>query len=359
MNKRKHFHTFDALRFFAVFLVFLTHVPLPIPGMNLFNKSGGIGVQFFFVLSGFLISYIILFEKKANGKLNLKKFFIRRILRIWPLFYAMIAFAFLTPYIIIFLGLNTSSEGYDPNWLVSCLFLENYKMMFSDSFPNVSPLTVMWSLCIEEHFYILWGILFYCLPIRRIPFLIFLSIIIANLTRIYYFKIGLDTADLFSNLDFFAFGAIPAYCVITKNRFIDKLSRLSGFIKYMLAFVTCAYIFLSPNVDYIYQEYMEPSIFCILFSLLIFFTLLEKNNLHISSSNLLSKAGIYTYGIYLFHTIVINLLLQLAKRFQIDLNISMNGVLFFIIALGLSILISIASYHWFEKRFLNLKSYFY
>ncbi len=356
MSQRRYFHTFDALRFMAVFLVFLTHSPLSsIPFIQYFKKSGGIGVQFFFVLSGFLITYIILYEKKTKGKLSFRKFFMRRILRIWPLFYAMIAVAFLTPHLLDLLDWSYSNEGYEPNWLISCLFLENYKMMFSGELPNVSPLTVMWSLCIEEHFYLLWGIVFYFMPIRRVPQLILLSIIATNLFRIYYHSIDLLTADLFTNLDYFAFGAIPAYCVIKEDDFIEKIADWPGMVKYLVALLTASYIFLSPNLDYTFQKLIDPWIFGGLFMMIIFFTLPKQNRFFISDNNLISRGGIYTYGIYLYHTIVINALLQLFKHLQWD----SRGLVFFLLSLFASILVSVLSYRFFEKPFLKLKRFFY
>ena len=92
------------------------------------------------MLSGFLITYIILEEKQRTGMFKIKNFFVRRILRIWPLFYLMILVAFLTPYLAHLIGFNISNEGYKPNWLMSGLFLENYKMMITNTLPNTSPL---------------------------------------------------------------------------------------------------------------------------------------------------------------------------------------------------------------------------
>jgi peptidoglycan/LPS O-acetylase OafA/YrhL len=208
---RKHFHSFDALRFFSFFLVFLQHIPTSNTSFaGYFAKSGGIGVAFFFVLSGFLITYILLFEKTTRYGISLKNFFVRRILRIWPLFYAMLLFAFATPYVLDLLKLTSSKEGYDPNWLISLSFLENYKMMLTGSFPNTSPLRVMWSLCIEEHFYIIWGLTFYFISTKFVPHLIISSILFANIIRIIYLHFGISSLDLFSNIDYFAYGAIPA-----------------------------------------------------------------------------------------------------------------------------------------------------
>lgn len=185
---RRHFHSFDAFRFIAFFLVFCQHLPIPESSIfYFFSKSGGVGVSFFFVLSGFLITYILLHEKVNTGRVFLKKFFVRRVLRIWPLFYAMILFAFITPLLLAKFNIAYTNEGYEPNWLCSVLFLENYKMMFTNSFPNVSPLRVMWSLCVEEHFYIVWGIFVSILSLQNILKLIWASILFALTCKIIYF----------------------------------------------------------------------------------------------------------------------------------------------------------------------------
>ncbi len=359
MNKRRYFHTFDALRFIAFFTVFLTHAPVKkVPFLHYFSRSGGIGVQFFFVLSGFLISYILLHSKQQKGSFDLKNFFIRRTLRIWPLFYAMIAVAFLTPYLLDWIGLSYSNEGYEPNWLASCLFLENYMMMTTHEMPNVSPLVVMWSLCVEEHFYILWGLLFYFIPIKGIPLLIISAIIVANISRIIYFNVGLDFADLFTNLDYFAFGAIPAYCLIKKESVIDWIGQLSAGTKYVVAVFTFLAVFSSAYYDFTFKLLIEPFILGGLFMAIIFFTLPTQNRLYINDNNLMSKAGIYTYGLYLYHTIIINLLNQLSNRFQLDLDHTFTALAVSVLALLLTIGISVLSYYLFENQFLKLKKHF-
>jgi len=355
-NSRKHFHTFDALRFFSFFLVFLQHTPVPgSSSVSVLTKSGGVGVIFFFVLSGFLITYILLYEKTSKGQISLKKFFMRRILRIWPLFYAMILFAFLTPYLLNILHLSYSDEGYKPNWLMSMLFLENYKMMLTNSFPNVSPLRVMWSLCIEEHFYILWGIAVYFLSYKKVPYLILSSILLANILRIVYSICGIGTVDLFTNIDYFAFGAIPAYILLFRTEIIDKIEKLPLNLKYSIAFVTVVLIFGFPNFEYEWLEFVTPLIYGVLFSTIIIFTLPQRNSILIKDSLWISKLGIFTYGLYLYHTIVINLFLQIKKVLPFDVNWSV----FLILSLLSTILISIISYHFFEKQFLKLKTYFY
>uniref|UniRef100_UPI0006B589E8 acyltransferase family protein n=1 Tax=Mangrovimonas sp. TPBH4 TaxID=1645914 RepID=UPI0006B589E8 len=297
MNRR-HFHTFDALRFFSFLLVFFLHVPKTgITYIDFFLKSGGIGVTFFFVLSGFLITYILLYEKEHTKRISLKNFFSRRILRIWPLFYLMIGFAYVSPYILNALNLPFENEGYKPNLLTSIFFGENYKMMMTNTFPDGAPLRVMWSLCIEEHFYILWGVLFYYISNKSIPLLIILSIVIANIARLIYTYFGLGHIDVLSHLDYFAFGAMPAYLLIHKKSYISFVEKIPKYLKYSFLVFTISMVFVIPNISLVYIEGLYPTILALLFSITILFTL-GNNSIHIGDNLWFSKLGVYTYGLY-------------------------------------------------------------
>ena len=351
---RKHFHTFDALRFFAFLLVFLLHLPKTGNiNIDFFLKSGGIGVIFFFVLSGFLITYILLYEKKRQNKISLKKFFARRILRIWPLFYLMIAFAYLSPYILNALNLPFNNEGYKPDLLTSIFFGENYKIMMTNTFPDGAPLRVMWSLCIEQHFYILWAVLLYFVSVKKIPHLIIFSIIVANISRQIYTHLGISHIDVLSHLDYFAFGAIPAYILMHKKSFINYLEKIPRYFKYIFLILNVAIVFIIPNIDFVFIDHLSPFILALLFSVTILFTL-GNNSIHINNNLWFSKLGIYTYGLYLYHTIIILLLIQVFKYLSFS-----NWYLLGITSLIMTIGISIISYHLFEKQFLKLKRHFH
>ncbi len=101
-EKSIYFSGINGLRFLAALAVIITHVELlkEIYGYEnnwkhpLIFNLGGLGVYFFFVLSGFLITYLLLAEKEKNGKINIKQFYIRRILRIWPLYYFVLLLGF-------------------------------------------------------------------------------------------------------------------------------------------------------------------------------------------------------------------------------------------------------------------------
>lgn len=348
---RRHFETFDALRFFSFLLVFLHHAGIPSDSpFSWFSHAGGIGVSFFFVLSGFLITYILLFEKKKTSTISLKNFFVRRILRIWPLYYAAVLFAFLSPYILKFLNLSSSSEGYDPNWLMSVLFLENYKVMQAGELANVSPLPVMWSLCIEEHFYIIWGLLFYFLPLKQIPKLIVLALILPLVLKPIYSHYGLLDIDFFTNCDYFAYGAIPAYFLVFNEESLDYVNRIPKVFKYIFLGFTFVAVVLISNFKVSY--FFLSAVLGILFATVIAFTLGNRNSIRISDRSVFSVLGKYTYGLYIFHTVIIILIARIFNEILPPFGL-------ILLSLAVTILVSILSYFMFEKRFLNLKKYFY
>ena len=161
----KHFKGLDSLRFFAAYLVVMNHAEQIRMNHGLFNlkqyslfNNGGIAVTFFFVLSGFLISYLLLKEYEQTETISVKKFYSRRVLRIWPLYFllVMIGTIFL-PYILDILGYSYIMP-YSFNDVVW------YYIFFSPFMVNIfyghHLIEPLWSIGVEELFYILWAPLF-------------------------------------------------------------------------------------------------------------------------------------------------------------------------------------------------------
>jgi peptidoglycan/LPS O-acetylase OafA/YrhL len=167
----------------------------------------------------------------------------RRILRIWPLYYAMVLFAICTPFILDFFNIPIPTKDISQIGF-TLTFLENYMAMYTNQLPNVSPITVIWSLCIEEHFYIFWGLAFYFISLKNIPKLLLGSIVFSFIMQMVYGKLQIPTLDLFTNIHYFAFGAIPAYIFVFREDLIQKLEMVSAVYKYSYAFWCWHLLFL-------------------------------------------------------------------------------------------------------------------
>ncbi len=357
--EKRHFEMFDTFRFFAFLKVFLQHVPVfAFAWFNIFRNGGIIGVQFFFTLSGFLITYIILNEKNQTGTYSLKNFFVRRILRIWPLFYLMVGISYCIPWILSLLHQHKEMYGYQPVWWVSVSFLENYKMIFTHKPPSEEELALLWSLCVEEHFYIIWGLLLWILPVKAFPKVAGCCLLIALVARGVFAHYNLDPTDVFTNLDLFALGSIPAYLLVFHSEQTEAfVSRIPRYVHMLFAAALVAYVLLIAQIDHVLTvNIWLTTLSGILFSTLIFFSM--HDNHYLRPSRLLNKAGTYTYGLYVYHILIIVLMVRIFDHLHLSLDKPVNAIIYTVAALTATVICSITSYHFFEKPFLKMKRFF-
>ena len=365
MIKREHFQSIDALRFFAFLKVYLLHIPLDakFPNFSLIKSGGGIGVSFFFVLSGFLIAYLLFLEKASANRIDLLNFYKRRAFRIWPLFFFMVIVVFLLPIDLKQqLGLHMVGGGYDFDWRFSFTFLENYKMIIMDQFPKTTPLSVFWSLCIEEHFYIVWGLLFYFLSSKNVFRLLISFVLIAWVSRGYesYFSNNLviETNDLLTNMDYFSCGGILAYIFVFHqvklNAVLLKIGKWN--LKLCLLGLVLILIFhnqLIPDRTE-FSFIFKPSIIAAVFTLIICLFISAESGIVIKSK-LLNYLGVRSYGLYVFHIIAIHMMYLYCLLHHIRIDTTLSLFLFILITFSTTVLVSILSYRYFEKPILNLR----
>jgi peptidoglycan/LPS O-acetylase OafA/YrhL len=365
MIKREHFQSIDALRFFAFLKVYLLHIPLDakFPNFLEIKSGGGIGVSFFFVLSGFLISYLLFLEKANANRIDLLNFYKRRAFRIWPLFFLMVLVAFLLPFDLKQeLGLHMVGGGYDFDWRFSFTFLENYKMIAMDQFPKTTPLSVFWSLCIEEHFYIVWGILFFFLSSKNVFRMLLFSVVIAWISRAYesYYTTNLiiETNDLFTNLDYFSCGGILAYVFVFYKVQLNSLLLKIGKWNLKLCLLGLALLLIFHNQlipePTKFSFIFKPSIIAAVFTLIICLFISAESGIVIKSK-LLNYLGVRSYGLYVFHIIAIHMLYQFYLLHHIKIDTSLSLIIFMLISFSITVLVAMFSYRYFEKPILRLR----
>jgi len=153
VQRQKYVPQFDGLRGFAILAVLFAHLAyIPPIGFARIFQYGRLGVDLFFVLSGFLITGILLDSKQLDG--YFKNFYARRALRIWPLYYAVLLVFFVVAPLLFAHRLFDTSER---TWAYYVTYTQN---LFG-GFPHSTPLQPTWSLAVEEQYYVLWALVVY------------------------------------------------------------------------------------------------------------------------------------------------------------------------------------------------------
>ncbi|HSC86668.1 MAG TPA: acyltransferase [Polyangiaceae bacterium] len=164
--ERRHFEGLDGLRCLAILPV-IAHHATAAPPHGIWGK-GAVGVDLFFVLSGFLITTLLLREQRASGRLDLGRFYLRRTLRIFPLYYAVLGLQLLSALTISRPG--PPREHFLANWHWHATYMANWFVDYD--VPHSIPFAFSWTLCVEEQFYLFWPGLVALLPKLALPFVL-------------------------------------------------------------------------------------------------------------------------------------------------------------------------------------------
>ena len=372
---RVFFPNLDGLRFIAFFLVFLQHgfgrLPnflmlrnfpdiITIPVRKIFSL-GGLGVSFFFVLSGFLITFLILTEIKQNGRLDVLSFYVRRTLRIWPLYYSVLLVAFfLYPAAKGMFGYDPYIESGHPIWYFT--FLSNFDIMqHPDNNHGAMSTNITWSVAIEEQFYLAWPLLFFFIRPKQyryiFPSVILLSFIFRVLNHgngmvLYYHSLSV-IGDM-------ALGGMLAYVWLQSPKFRTFVSKMST------TFILSVYLFGLMLIFYgerIFQIFQVPGMDRLMYTLFFGFIIAEQNFatnslLKMSRLSAITYWGKYTYGLYLLHPLAIQLTIVIWRLTAPSSDGLIKTIVMGGFALIVSLVCSFASYYWFENKFLKLKNRF-
>lgn len=341
----------DALRFVAFLAVLLHHGPGGNRLLWLVCSAGGFGLSMFFVLSAYLITELLIREYEQTGNIAWNLFFVRRALRIWPLYFGAIVVAF----VIGRLG----PPGY---WIprravvVMALFVANWSKLAPGLGLLVGPL---WSISIEEQFYLIWP------PIVKVGgkgLILIVSLAIIGIACVWLWvfseKGWLLWYDTVPEFSFFATGALIA--LGTRRRATHKMRTSSrtalvamGILVLLLTahfgYVGTVYI---PGVTTtnIYIKYAGGAIGCTL----IFLAVLGVTE--VSSS--LIYLGKISYGLYVFHMGMLKISEWLTLPLMLKSGSAAKLLIVDGIALLLSIIIAHFSYRYFEKPFMRFKESF-
>lgn len=377
--KTKRFAGLDGLRFISISFVILHHLftfksnfgftsfDLPILGV-----IGYYGIHFFFMGSGFLITYMLLTENEQKGTISLKNFFVRRLLRIWPAYYLLIIIALVFALHSAFFQIPAITGAYlNSNFHLGntlfFLFLPHLASFFTPTAPLVHH---TYTIGIEEQFYFIWGLIFYFIPKHAIKIfiVILIGMPILNVFHHYVYEyinkednvpdiLPLISSGItylkYSRFSTFAIGALFGYSFFYKKNWINFFKSVYVQLAVYSLFILSIYFNVQP--PYIEMEYISFIMACIMLM-----ATFKKESIVNFSVPWLEYLGKISYGIYLFHIFAIVLSMKIMGSL-LKLSITTPLQLFFlcVITLSISILFGYLSYQYFERYFLNLKKRFY
>jgi peptidoglycan/LPS O-acetylase OafA/YrhL len=370
------FPNLDGLRFISFFVVFVYHGSLSLisylkdthPAVHdtilfLFGH-GNLGVNFFFVLSGFLITYLLIKEKEFTGTIHVPNFYVRRILRIWPLYYLCVAVGFIGFAMLKKMSGQPLAENANPWYYI--FFAANFDIMHTwPEKPDALLLSVLWSVAVEEQFYLTWPLILKLVPYKYYRY-VFPTIMLFSLVfRSFYtgdnhYEFAVRYFHTFSVIGDMALGGLFAYLVSYENKFksfVINISKPSLLLLYVVTLVITLFkdkIFV-PGVPVIFERIVIA--FC--FGMIILEQNYAKNSLFkMSNFKVMSNLGIYTYGLYCLHFLGLYFAIKIMDGLHLNGSITWVSLTMMLVALLLSIGIAFMSYHLFEKWFLKFKDKF-
>jgi peptidoglycan/LPS O-acetylase OafA/YrhL len=369
---KRYFQNLDGLRFILALIVFFGHsmageVLIEVSPFDFLDRmiavfsSGALAVSFFFTLSGYLITYLIIEEKENTGSFSVRNFYVRRILRIWPLYYAILFFSFfIYPWVKVHLGYLDQNPF---RLAYQAFFLSNFDNIAVDNagLIGVAPMmiSINWSIAIEEQFYLFWPLLFFVIGATRFWIVIVFVIILSWFFRTFLLdgpELYYHTCAVISDL---GVGALFAYLSFYSISFVKRMGSMHPIV-IILVYVCGFYFLLYPE-----NFYAIHAAYRVLSAVFFAFIILEQNFSRRSfyklrNSAFMTSLGKYTYSFYLIHSIGIQVAI-ISFRF-LDWHREdavFYALLYVLIAFVTTMLLSLISYRYVESFFLGMKHRFY
>ncbi len=362
-NLKVYFPNLNGLRFIAALLVIINHVEQlklyygfgTYPISPFAKQIGKLGVMLFFVLSGFLITFLLLSEEQKTSAIQTKKFYLRRFLRIVPLYVLIIILTYFVLYYIPVFKIPRMPNPIEDHYFITLglhlVFLPNLITAMYGFLPYIAQ---AWSIGTEEQSYLLWPVLLKKFQKNRLKLMlgIILFYLGIRFTISMVSKMGYDLTILgrfwtHFNIDAIAIGGFFAVLLFQKHKILRWLYQPALF--YGITIVTIGMLIMAVRIPYFH--YLGYSIlFGIIILNLASNSKLKKTFLEWKALNYLGRIS---YGIYMYHFIIMILVLVLAKKYGIN-----SSSFIYLLTVGGTLIVSMSSYRYFEKIFLKIKTRF-
>jgi peptidoglycan/LPS O-acetylase OafA/YrhL len=360
----------DVLRLFAFLFVFFVHrLDLaPIDSHEYYwafhlSLLGNYGVPLFFFLSAFLITELLIREQDIFGQINIKSFYLRRILRIWPLYFTFF-------FIMVLLTSTTTVFGSPiptETQIAFTFFSGNWNITFNQwQSYCINPL---WSVSVEEQLYIILPLIVYYSGKRGLKIFSYLVLVVSYLTIIYYASnptkgFSGQWTNSFVQFQFFAAGILCSVYLNGKQPQSNIFTRLLMFILgvgcWMIASIVCEINADAPHLATMVQS-VSGWILILIGVMLMFFSLLGISSKYLP--NPLIYLGRISFGMYIVHITIYWIIYRIFKDELVLVSDKMGlanwkNELGFVLAFMITVSFATLSYHFFEKPFLKLKNRF-
>lgn len=318
---RTYFPGLNGLRFFAATLVIFHHLEQykfwagdsSFWGQPLIDALGHKPVGLFFVLSGFLITYLLLEEKKQSGNIDIQQFYLKRVFRIWPLYFLIVFLA-----VVVVPSFSAIAFGNMPVPNKTAIIIPLILILpnlLRVSFPTLIGANQLWSVGIEEQFYLFWPLL-----VRRflnnmtvfllgfIAIKLAIHVVLVQVMQVYTAGWLMKVERLYAlfPVEQMAVGALAATFLFQKN---DKVLAFLGSAR--VASMAMVLLILSSFYDF--HGIVIPLLEAVLFMIIIYQITINKSIYKTLENKTLIYLGSISYGIYMWHTLAIFLCYTLFK----------------------------------------------
>ena len=377
-SAKVYFPSLNGLRFIAAFVVIVHHleqIKLFFGLPSLFFKwhfikiVGELGVTLFFTLSGFLITYLLLAEKERFGTVFVKDFYIRRVLRIWPLYYLIIILGLLVLPHVDFFKIPVYTEGVQYRFGIKAFF---YFILFPNVVSNLYAympfIAQTWSIGIEEQFYLIWPwIVKKSENYLRVLLIIIIGLFLITNVLSHFADHSIDMSTASNSNKFISFayrylamlrigcmaiGGIGAYYLYKLDMRILR-PIYAPITQIVTLVVVIVMMLLGVEIPYITHEF-----YSVLFLIIIINLAANPKSLLNLENKILDYLGKISYSIYMWHNVAIIIGFHIARTYNPQLDNFFSNAIYYGVTFIFTLILSTASYELYEKQFLKFKHLF-
>jgi len=340
----------DALRWFAFLAVFTFHAAPHgeaiyrahhLPGfIAQLIECGTWALNWFFCLSGYLITALLFREQDRTGDISLRAYYMRRILRIWQLYFFALAIGFTLA------AVDPRQQFLAWELLMFVCLLGNWVPVVSHSYVRAFTAAPLWSVSVEEQFYLFWPLLVRRVPRHKLKYMCLLLVLIANLYRALatagYISMTAVQFGTFGQLDAFALGAALALYPMPN---LNKLQRLG-----IVSVGAACWI---PAGRYFYRPDLVMPLVAVgsaLFLVAAFGCGLRRP--------WIVRLGSISYGLYAYHMLCLYVVNHAKPALEPHLSLPGWYAFYMLVSLAATVVLALCSYRWIEAPFLKWKEKF-